>query len=164
MPICQRVPMLTSNGVIAATSEAPGPAIMNTKPASYVVNVMSKLRTGPCVLLSHAWQVPPPATHAVGVATMQVLPACVPPSQTPMAVAVGSGYGSRSGSAVGIGERLFGLVFCVNPVNPVSSPFADGLPPDVEPSGSWRGPKVRCRTSPAFFGSTLAPLLKFAIW
>src|SRR5262245_4207969 len=102
---------------------------------------MSKLRTGPTTLLVHG--VPSPACTSG---------------------APGIGYGRKSGSAVGIGEELFGLADVVNPEKPVSSPLTCGLPPVVEPSGSTFGPKVRCRMSPEFVGSTPLDACRLPIW
>src|SRR5262245_26715228 len=102
---------------------------------------MSKLRTGPATLLVHG--VPSPACTTG---------------------APGSGYGRKSGSAVGIGEELLGLAEVVNPEKPVSSPFTWGFPPVVEPSGSELGPMVRCRMSPEFVGSTPLEAWRFPIW
>jgi hypothetical protein len=57
---------------------------------------------------------------------MQFAFAFVPPSQTPMAAPVGDGDGRKSGSAVGIGLELFGLVLSVKPLKPSSSPSTSG--------------------------------------
>src|SRR5882672_666854 len=89
---------------------------------------MSKLRTGPATLLVHG--VPSTGELTTG--------------------AVGSGYGRKSGGAVGIGEALLRLVLGgVVPLNPVSSPL-NGEP---VASGFTNGPKVRCEMTPRPAGS-----------
>src|SRR5213594_2333706 len=79
------------------------------------------------------------------------VPGLLPPSHTPGNGSAGRGNGAKSVSASGIGEVLFGFVFWVNPVNPVSSPSMTLGFCANELFGSVRGPKVRCEM--ALFGS-----------
>src|SRR6185295_20039889 len=102
---------------------------------------MSKLRTGPATLFVQ------------GV-----------PSEASTTGDVGSGYGRKSGKAVGIGEEEFGLALVVNPEKPVSSPVTPGLPPDSDPLGSMVGPKVRWRMSPELVGLTPLDACRLATW
>src|SRR5262245_25180789 len=96
------------------------------------------------MVLTAARQAPPPAMQgSEPFAGSQVSLLLVPPWQTPIAGAPGTGYAQSSGSRVGsqaegIGDRLSGLLFCVNPVKPLSSPSNPG-----DPFGFWNGPKVR---------------------
>ncbi len=62
---------------------------------------------------------------------------------------IARGYGMKSGGAAGIGVVLFGLVFCVNPEKPVSSPVIVPLPAS-DPLGSTSAPKVRCGSTSWF--------------
>src|SRR5881296_2130885 len=92
---------------------------------------MSKLRAGPATVF--CWQ------HAWVGSMLQVQPGA------PITGAPGRGYGVKSAPARGIGFVLFGLLFCVNPEKPVSSPVIVLLAAN-EPSGSVSGPKVLCGT------------------
>src|SRR5882672_1858828 len=71
--------------------------------------LMSKLRAGPATVFF--WQ------QAWFGSMLHVQPGA------PITGAPGIGYGMKSGAPVGIGDVLFGLLFAVNDVNPVSSPL-----------------------------------------
>src|SRR5437899_10307615 len=98
------------------------PTFWKTNPSAYLRRVRSKFLVGPATLFVQ------------GV-----------PSDARTVGAVGTGYGMRSGGAVGIGDVLWLLLFCVKPVKPVSSPVTVLPPLVIEPSGSTSGPKVRRR-------------------
>src|SRR2546426_12247432 len=97
----------------------------------------SKLRVGPAVRTSTGWL----STGDRGSGS------------------VGRGYARKSGGAAGIGLELSGLVFNVNPENPLSSPLTMRLPTTDE-SGSTSAPKVRCGSTSCPVGSI--PLLYVA--
>src|SRR3989338_10466894 len=88
---------------------------------------MSKLRSGPAVVFC----------------SQQTAGLRQPGAQ--ICGAPGTGYGRKSGSAVGIGLVLLGFTLTVKPVNPVSSPLITRFWAN-DPSGSVSGPKVLCGT------------------
>src|SRR6267142_6434506 len=96
-------------------------------PSSYSSRLMSRLRAGPASVFF--WQ------HAWLGSMLQVQPGA------PIAGANGRGDGVKSAPPRGIGLVLSGLVFCVNPVKPVSSPVIVLFWAN-DPSGSVSGPKV----------------------
>src|SRR5580765_537960 len=109
------------------------------------MRLVSKLRTGPATVLTCGVHVPPAVTQrSDGFEGEQAVPGRLPPSQMPAMAAAGAGNGRNSGGAVGIGEELSGLVFGVNPVNPLSPPSRFG-----ELFGLVNGPKVRWSDAPA---------------